>query len=59
VDISVGQFQDYAIYRTHVGLQPTDLTYDRGVMTVADLRCSTSGLAAEEARWTLGLTTAF
>lgn len=52
VDISVGQFQvsdpmfkrelrlefqDYAIYRTRVGLQPTDLTYDRGIMTVADL----------------------
>ena len=52
VDISVGQFQvsdpmfkrelrlefqDYAIYRTRVGLQPTDLTYDRGIMAVADL----------------------
>jgi hypothetical protein len=31
------QFQDYVIYRTRVGLQPTDLTYDRGIMVPADI----------------------
>ncbi len=51
VDIAVGQFQisdpmfkrelrlefeDYAIYRTRIGLQPADLTYDRGIMVSAD-----------------------
>jgi hypothetical protein len=29
-------FQDYAIYRARVGLQPADLTYDRGIMAMAD-----------------------
>jgi hypothetical protein len=28
-------FQDYVIYRTEVGLQPADLTYDRGIMVPA------------------------
>lgn len=52
VDLVVGQFQvsdpifkrelrlevlDYAIYRANVGLQPADLTYDRGLMASADL----------------------
>jgi hypothetical protein len=52
VSVSVGQFQvsdpilprelrleyqDYAIYRAHVGNSPVDLTYDRGVMVGADL----------------------
>jgi hypothetical protein len=51
VDAAVGQFQvsdpmfkrelrlsidDYVVYRARVGLQTTDLTYDRGVMAVAD-----------------------
>lgn len=51
VDLVVGQFQvsdplfkrelrleydDYVIYRARVGDQPTDLTYDRGVMAIAD-----------------------
>jgi hypothetical protein len=51
-DVAVGQFQvsdpmfkrelrleyqDYAVYRARVGLQPADLTYDRGVMAVADV----------------------
>ena len=50
-DVSAGQFQvsdpifkrelrleydDYAIYRARIGLQPTDLTYDRGVMAAVD-----------------------
>jgi hypothetical protein len=30
------EFQDYAVYRARVGLQPADLTYDRGLMVVAD-----------------------
>lgn len=52
VDLAVGQFQvsdpmfkrelrlevmDYAIYRVLVGLQPANLTYDRGLMATADL----------------------
>jgi len=52
VDVSVGQFQvsdplfkrelrleyeDYAIYRARLGDSPVDLTYDRGVVAVADL----------------------
>jgi len=52
VDLVVGQFQvsdplfkrelraeyqDYAIYRTRIGDQPTDLTYDRGLMAIADV----------------------
>ena len=51
VDLAVGQFQvsdplfkrelrlmfeDYAIYRAHIGEQITDLTYDRGLMLMAD-----------------------
>ncbi|HKI94477.1 MAG TPA: hypothetical protein VJ992_04240 [Gemmatimonadales bacterium] len=51
IDVAVGQFQvsdplfkrelrlevqDYAIYRARIGLQPTDLTYDRGIMASAD-----------------------
>jgi hypothetical protein len=51
LDVAVGQFQisdpmfkrelrleyqDYAVYRTRVGLQPTDLTYDRGIIAAAD-----------------------
>ncbi len=31
------EFQDYAIYRARIGLQPTDLTYDRGIMVPADI----------------------
>jgi hypothetical protein len=30
------EFEDYVVYRTRVGEQPTDLTYDRGVMVMAD-----------------------
>lgn len=52
IDVAVGQFQvsdpmfkrelrleyqDYAVYRARVGLQPADLTYDRGVMAAADI----------------------
>jgi hypothetical protein len=52
VDVAIGQFQvsdplfkrelrlefqDYAIYRARVGDQPTDLTYDRGIVVAADL----------------------
>uniref|UniRef100_A0A832MND9 Uncharacterized protein n=1 Tax=Eiseniibacteriota bacterium TaxID=2212470 RepID=A0A832MND9_UNCEI len=52
VDLVVGQFQvsdplfkrelrlaydDYVIYRARVGDQPTDLTYDRGAMAIADV----------------------
>jgi hypothetical protein len=52
VDLVVGQFQvsdplfkrelrpeyqDYAIYRTRIGNQSTDLTYDRGLMAMADV----------------------
>jgi hypothetical protein len=52
VDLAVGQFQvsdpifkrelrlevmDYAIYKVLVGLQPANLTYDRGFMASADL----------------------
>lgn len=52
VDLAIGQFQvsdplfkrelrlevlDYAIYRVRVGLQPANLTYDRGLMASADL----------------------
>lgn len=52
LDVSLGQFQisdpmfkrelrleyqDYAIYRARLGLQPTDLTYDRGIMVAADV----------------------
>ncbi len=51
VDLLVGQFQvsdpmfkrelrleyeDYAIYRARIGLQPADLTYDRGVTGIVD-----------------------
>jgi len=51
VDVAIGQFQisdplfkrelrlefqDYAVYRARIGLQPADLTYDRGIMAVAD-----------------------
>jgi hypothetical protein len=31
------EFQDYAVYRTRVGDQPADLTYDRGVLITADV----------------------
>jgi hypothetical protein len=31
------EFQDYAVYRTRIGDQPADLTYDRGVVVTADL----------------------
>lgn len=52
LDVMIGQFQisdplfkrelrlmfeDYAAYRTQVGDDPTNLTYDRGVMVVADV----------------------
>lgn len=52
VDVSVGQFQasdpmfkrelrlsfeDYALYRTRIGDEPANLTYDRGVMVNADV----------------------
>ncbi len=52
LDVAVGQFQvsdplfkrelrleyqDYAVYRARIGDQPADLTYDRGVMAMADL----------------------
>jgi hypothetical protein len=52
VDLAIGQFQvsdplfkrelrlayqDYAIYRARIGDQPADLTYDRGLMAMADL----------------------
>lgn len=52
VDLAVGQFQvsdplfkrelrlefeDYAVYRARVGDVPVDLTYDRGLMAIADL----------------------
>ena len=52
VDLAVGQFQvsdplfkrelrleyqDFAIYRARVGLQPADLTYDRGFLGTADV----------------------
>ncbi|UCG87716.1 MAG: hypothetical protein JSW71_03970, partial [Gemmatimonadota bacterium] len=52
VDVMVGQFQvsdpmfkrelrlsfqDYVVYRTRVGLQRADLTYDRGLMVPADV----------------------
>jgi len=52
VDVMVGQFQvsdpmfkrelrlsfqDYVMYRTRVGLQPADLTYDRGLMVPAEV----------------------
>jgi hypothetical protein len=52
LDLTVGQFQvsdplfkrelrleieDYAVYRARVGLQPADLTYDRGLLLAADL----------------------
>lgn len=30
------EFEDYVVYRTRVGDQPTDLTYDRGLMTIVD-----------------------
>jgi hypothetical protein len=30
------EFQDYAVYRARVGLQPADLTYDRGIMAIGD-----------------------
>lgn len=51
IDVAVGQFQvsdplfkrelrlefqDYAIYRARIGAQPTDLTYDRGIMAAGD-----------------------
>lgn len=31
------EFDDYAIYRARIGLQPTDLTYDRGIMVPANI----------------------
>lgn len=52
LDLTVGQFQvsdplfkrelrleieDYAVYRARVGLQPADLTYDRGLLVSADV----------------------
>jgi hypothetical protein len=52
IDLAAGQFQvsdpmfkrelrlenhDYAVYRARVGLQPTDLTYDRGLMVMVDV----------------------
>ncbi len=52
VDLAVGQFQvsdplfkrelrleidDYAIYRARLGAQTVDLTYDRGIMGIADV----------------------
>jgi hypothetical protein len=52
VDLAIGQFQvsdpmfkrelrleyeDYAIYRSRIGLQPADLTYDRGLMGMVDV----------------------
>lgn len=52
VDLTLGQFQvsdpmfkrelrlefeDYAVYRARIGLQPADLTYDRGIMLSADV----------------------
>jgi hypothetical protein len=52
VDLAVGQFQisdplfkrelrlefeDYAVYRARIGDVPVDLTYDRGLMAVADV----------------------
>lgn len=52
LDVAVGQFQvsdpifkrelrlmidDYIIYRTRVGQQTTDLTYDRGIMAAVDV----------------------
>ena len=52
IDLAVGQFQvsdplfkrelrlenqDYAIYRTRVGSQPADFTYDRGILVSADV----------------------
>ncbi len=51
IDVAVGQFQvsdpmfkrelrlefeDYAVYRARIGLQPADLTYDRGIMAATD-----------------------
>jgi len=30
-------FEDYAVYRARIGSDPTDLTYDRGIMAVADV----------------------
>ncbi len=52
LDLTVGQFQvsdpifkrelrleidDYAMYRVHVGAEPTDLTYDRGLLGSVDV----------------------
>ncbi len=52
IDVAVGQFQmsdplfkrelrlefeDYAVYRAQVGDAPADLTYDRGIMAMADV----------------------
>ncbi len=31
------EFEDYAVYRARLGDSPVDLTYDRGVMAIADL----------------------
>ncbi len=31
------EYQDYAVYRTHVGSQSADLTYDRGIMASLDV----------------------
>ncbi len=61
VDVAVGQFQisdpmvkwelrlefqDYAVYRARVGDQPADLTYDRGIMVVAEVAgCTVTGEA--------------
>jgi hypothetical protein len=31
------EFEDYAVYRARLGESPVDLTYDRGVMAIADV----------------------
>lgn len=61
IDIAIGQFQvsdplfkrelrlefeDYAVYRARIGDNPADLTYDRGVMAIADyLGFTVTGIA--------------
>lgn len=59
VDVALGQFQvsdpmfkrelrlsfeDYIVYRTDVGDQPANLTYDRGVMAMVDVAGATATL---------------
>lgn len=59
VDLAIGQFQvsdpmfkrelrlpyeDYIVYRTDVGDQPANLTYDRGLMAIADVAGATATL---------------